>query len=43
MEVVGRNTWYTNPDIVLYYIKGKHKKRGNELIITLGEAEITKA
>jgi len=43
MEVVGRNTWYTDSDIVVYYVKGKHKKRGNELIITLGEAEITKA
>ena len=37
MEIVGRNTWFTDPDIVVYYVKGKHRNKGNELIITLGE------
>jgi len=37
MEIVGRNVWFTDPNVVVYYVKGKHRKKGNELIINLGE------
>lgn len=37
MEIIGRNLWFTNSENVVYYVKGKHKKRGNELIVTLSE------
>lgn len=40
MEIVGRNLWYTNPDIVIYYVKGRHKKKGNELIVNLSEQRL---
>mgnify|MGYP006291727247 CR=1 FL=1 len=37
MEIVGRNKWFTDDKIIVYYVKGKHKKKGNELIINLEE------
>ena len=37
MTIVGRNLWYSDPNIILYLVKGKHKKKGNELIINLSE------
>ena len=37
MEIVGRNPWFTDPSLNVYYVKGRHKKRGNELTITLTE------
>jgi hypothetical protein len=43
MEIVGRNLWYTDPGIIIYYVKGKHKKRGNELTITLSEGVLKDA
>lgn len=40
MEIVGRNTWFTDEQIVIYYVKGKHKKKGNELIISINEGRL---
>lgn len=35
MVVDGYNKWFT--DVPVYYVKAKHKKRGNELVVTLTE------
>jgi len=42
MVVDGYNLWYTDPSIKVYYVKGKHKKKGNYLIINLSECDLRK-
>lgn len=42
MVVDGYNLWFTDPSLNVYYVKGKHKKKGNELIITFSEKELIK-
>jgi hypothetical protein len=37
MTIIGRNLWCTDSNIILYLVKGKHIKKGNELIINLSE------
>ena len=39
MVIVGRNQWYT--DLVVYYVKGKHKTKGNDVTVSLTEKEIS--
>jgi hypothetical protein len=36
MIIEGRNLWFDGQTIV-YYVKGKHKKKGNELTVSLTE------
>lgn len=40
MVIEGYNLWYT--DLNVYYVKGRHKKRGNYLTVNLGECILQK-
>ena len=37
MKIVGRNLWYTDSNVIVYLVEGKHKKKGNTLTINLSE------
>ena len=37
MTIVGRNLWYSDSNVIVYLVEGKHKKKGNILTINLSE------